>query len=88
MPHNVLNFIFLEQERDSRIQLTRDVAASTNNLGPIHGDIGGLELKTPLGSVCNGLAIKFRVVQQRLGWNASPIQADATKFVALDTRNL
>ena len=88
MTHNVFDFIFLEQERDSRIQLTRDVSASTNNLGPIHGDICGLELKTPLGTMRNGFVIQLRIVQQRLGWNASPIQADATKFVSLDTRNL
>ena len=86
--NNVLNFIFLEQVCNSRIQLACDIAASTDNFAPIHRDIGGLELKAPLRAVGNGLAIKFGVMQQGLGWNASPIQAHATKFVALNARNL
>ena len=88
MTHNVLNFIFLEQVGDARIQRARDVAASTNNLAPIHGDIRGLKLKSPFGAVRDRLAIQLGIVQQRLGWNATPVQTHATKFVALNARHL
>ena len=85
LAHHDRDLVLLHQVRDALVELLRNRAAACNDLGEIERrllvaeaiGVGVLHIMEDLGRA-----------QQRLGWNAAPIEADSAQQLALDDRGL
>ena len=84
----VLNLVLLQQVRHAATDLRRDVAAAPHDLRPINLHCCWINIESPVTTMSDRFQIQLGVVQQRLCWNASPVEADASKLAALHTRDL
>ena len=83
---DVFNFVFLKEERNTAVQGSRDLAASSDDFVPF--DLNPFGLQSPFCTMRDGVLVELGVVQQCFGGNAAPIQAHATQFAPLNAGDL
>ena len=85
---DVLDFVLLEEEPDAAVERAGHVARATDHLGPVELHVLRVHLKAHVRTVLEGLGVDAGRMEQRLGRDAAPVQADAAELGALDAGNL
>jgi hypothetical protein len=84
----VVDLVLLEQEPDAAVQAAGDRAAAADHLLKVDLDRVGVDHDAPLLAVGDRLLVELRVVQQCLGRDAAPVEADASEVVPFDDGGL
>ncbi len=79
------HLVLLHQEADAVVQPLGDGARTLDDFGRVIADIVGFQAIV-LGVL--EIVVDFGGAQQRLGWDAAPVEADAAQPVALDDGRL
>ena len=83
----MLDLVLLKEESNTTIQCARNIARATDDFGPIQLDVLGVHLKAHVRTVLECFRVDAGRMQQGLGRNASPVQANSAKLGALDAHH-
>ena len=83
---DVFNVVFLEEESNSAVQGSGDLPTPPDDFVPF--DLDPFGLQPPFRTMRDRMLVQLGVVQQCLGGDAAPVQADATEFAPLNAGDL
>lgn len=84
-PVTGFHLVFLEKEPHAAGQAVADLAGTADDLAPVHAHAFHRHAEF-LGPARHG-QVRFRILQERLGGNAAPVQAGSPHPVALHARH-